>query len=304
MPMVEFRARRVEFGLEPFVESTDPEFAPVHGREDLDVVDRVEVEVVRDPPAGEIHREFGGLDGIVTDDEVEIGVGVVAVGDGHLARVDPVGVDHDAARFGLAKDVVEPNEGHDAGGDEIAEDIAGTHRRQLVGIAHQDQSAPGRDGLEEVGGELDVEHGNFVHHDHVRFEGILAVAGEGPAARVELEEPVDGPGIAAGGLGESLGRAAGGCCQQNPLFPRVEDLGDAAHQGRLAGTGTTGDHEDPAVEGGGERLSLVLGQLDGRLAAGTRRRPGRHRWRPRRRCGRGVRGCGRQPWPRRPRAGG
>ena len=53
----ELRTRRGQYGLEFLVESSDSELAPVHRREHLDVVDRVEVIASGNPAAGEIDRQ-------------------------------------------------------------------------------------------------------------------------------------------------------------------------------------------------------------------------------------------------------
>ncbi len=303
IPVGEFRPCRGQFGLESFVEPTDPEFAPVHGREDLDVVDRVHVIAPGNPSAGEIHRHGGRLGGVVADDEEEIGVGVVGVADGHGARVDPVGVDHDPALLGLTKDVIEPDHRDDGGGDEVAKDVSGSHRGQLVGIADEDQSAARGDGLEEVGGELDVEHGNLVHDHHVGFEGPLAVTVELAGAGVELQQAVDGAGAGSGRLFEALCGPSRRRRQQYPLLLRAENLGEALNQSGLAGARSSRDDENPAGERRRKRLALSLSEIDLDTPLVPVQSGFDVEYRGRSMCG-AARGCCRQPWPRRLRVGG
>ena len=63
----------------------------------------------------------------------------------HLAVVHPVGVHDDEARLGLPEDVLKPDHVHRAGADDVLEKAAGTHRRQLVDVADEDELGCGLD---------------------------------------------------------------------------------------------------------------------------------------------------------------
>jgi hypothetical protein len=94
-----------------------------------------------------------------------------------LARDDRVaGPDDPAAAVG-ADDPGQRGRG-DAGRDDVAEDGAGADGGELVGVAHDDEPAPERDGLEERGGEQGVCHARLVHDNEVRVDRVPLVVEE------------------------------------------------------------------------------------------------------------------------------
>ena len=62
-------------------------------------------------------------------------------------------------------------------------------------------------------GQQQVEHRGLVDDGYVGGQGVGLVDVEAVGAGLELEQAVDGHGLGAGGLGEALGRAAGGGCE-------------------------------------------------------------------------------------------
>ncbi len=131
---------------------------------------------------------------------------------------------------------------------------------ELVDVADQDQAAVVRHRPQHVVGEHRVEHRRLVDDQQVGRERVLAVAVELPGLRVELEQPVEGGRLGAGGLGHALGGAAGGGGEQHALALLLQDLDDAAHQRRLAGAGAAGDHQHLARQPGADRLPLLAGE--------------------------------------------
>src|SRR5690606_41634539 len=65
------------------------------------------------------------------------------------------------------------------GGEDAGEDVACFHRRQLVGVAEQDQAGAIGDGFDQLGHQRQVDHRGFVHHHHVEGQRVVGVVAEG-----------------------------------------------------------------------------------------------------------------------------
>ena len=149
--------------LEQAVEVARPGGAAVHRRQHLDVADRVEPESGGDPAGGDVHHKPGGLlrrvqariFGGLAGEPVEVAeAGQLR----DLAVVDAVGVDDDAGPPGLAEDLGQSHPRDGAGGEQVAQHLAGAHRGELVDVADQQQVRPGRDGLDQLVGQDNVHH--------------------------------------------------------------------------------------------------------------------------------------------------
>gem|GEM_PF-4259933 len=78
----------------------------------------------------------------------------------------------DEALGRLAEDLAEADAGDDLRLQEVLEDLARAHRRQLVRVAHQNQPGGRGDRREEAGEEGQIHHGELVHQDHVGLQGV------------------------------------------------------------------------------------------------------------------------------------
>ncbi len=147
----------------------------MHGGEDLDVAARVEPEPGRDAPGRDVDGEPAGLLGVVLDEEEEV---LHPVGDRVLPGVDPVGVGDDAGLLGLAEDAREAH-GRDraAVGQQVPQHLAGADAGQLVDIADEEQVGARRNGLDQLVGQEEVQHGGLVHDDEVGVERPVPVVG-------------------------------------------------------------------------------------------------------------------------------
>ena len=192
--------------LEQLVEVPGAGRAAVHRAQHLHVAARVQAEPGRDPPRHDVDDEFGGLLGVVAAEPEEVAEpGQLRL----LPGVDPVGVDHDAGLLGLAEDLGQPHRGQRPGGEQVAEDLPGADRGQLVDVADQQQVSARRDCLDQLVREDHVDHRGLVDHHQVRVEWLVGVEG-GVAARPELQQAVDGGRVVAGEFGEPFGGPAGG----------------------------------------------------------------------------------------------
>src|SRR5262249_16378910 len=135
----------------------------VHGREDLDVKERVEAEADGDAPADEGQDAVGDGGGAVRLDEVEVAGPAGGRGGGQLALLDGVGGADDPALAGLAEDLGEADHGDGAGGDEVGEHGAGPDGGELIDVADEHQAGVPRQGADELVGQRHVEHGGLVH---------------------------------------------------------------------------------------------------------------------------------------------
>jgi hypothetical protein len=94
-----------------------------------------------------------------------------------LPGVDAVGVDDHPGLGGLPEDLRQPYPGNGLGGQHVAEHLAGTHRRQLVDVADQQQVRTGGHGLDQFVRQNQVEHARLVDHDQVGVDRVVAVEG-------------------------------------------------------------------------------------------------------------------------------
>ncbi len=299
-------ALRVQGGLEFAVQVFDAADAAVHGGHHLDVLDGVELEGAWDLLGDEFHdaldRRLGGVGG----QEVKVGGGVQAgvggcggwpwgrtllvgldgrivslsgvVGRGkhrgrerifrELALVNAVGVDDDLAAVVLAEDLLEADHGCDPRVNHVTEEVAGADRWKLVHIADKDDGGGGRDGVEKVERQGDIEHGGFVHDDEIHLEGIVGAVDKPVVLRVVLEEAMDGLGEEGAAFGEALGSAAGGGAQGDAGLLVAEDLDDAADDGGLADAGAAGDHDELGGDPGTDGLALGIAHRDVGLLVG------------------------------------
>ena len=299
-------ALRVQGGLEFAVQVLDATDAAVHGGHHLDVLDGIKLEGAWDLLGDELHnaldRRLGGVGGqeVKVGGSVQAGVGGCGgwpwgrtllvgldgrivplsdiVGSGEhrggerifreLALVDAVGVDDDLAAVVLAEDLLEADHGGDPRVNHVTEEVAGADRWKLVHIADEDDGGGGRDGVEEVERQGDIEHGGLVHDDEIHFEGIVGAVGEPMVLRVVLEEAMNRLGEEGAAFGEALGSAAGGGAQGDAGLLVAEDFDDAADDGGLADTGAAGDDNDFGGDPGTDGLALGVTHRDVGLLVG------------------------------------
>ena len=180
-----------------------------------------------------------------------------------------VGIFHDEAAFGLPEDLVEADGGHAPGADDLAQQVAGAHAGQLVGVAHHNDAAAVTQGRDQRLKQLDVHHAHLVQNDHIALEQVLVVVDEADHAAgiVHLQQAVDGAGLAAGELAQPFGGPARGGAQGHPLGLIFQQLQDGVHGGGLTGAGAAGEHQTVLGHGLADgfplqrRIGKALGQF-------------------------------------------
>jgi hypothetical protein len=137
---------RVEALLQRHVERVDAGGPTVDRRDDLDVV-RTDAEVRRRTAGDRLHdaRDDGLAAWLLRQEHVAVDAGEVP----DLAGVDLVGERHDPARRGLAVHLGEGRGRDHLRPQQVAQHVAGPHRRQLVRVADEQQVGAVVDGGHE-----------------------------------------------------------------------------------------------------------------------------------------------------------
>ena len=169
-----------------------------------------------------------------------------------------MGVSDDGALGRLAKDLGETDGGHRPAADQVGEQVSRPHGGELVRVAHQHQPAVPPQGGHQGGHQGHVHHGDLVHNDRIRLQGVVLVVGEhqlaGVGVEAGLQQAVDGGGLGGAQLPQPLGCPAGGGGQGGFQTHGLKQGQHAPQAGGLAGA-------RPA----GEQHHLPLGRLPHRL---------------------------------------
>lgn len=107
---------------------------PVHRTEHLHVAHRIEAEALRDAFRHDLQQPLQRALGVLGLDEKTITLPRLAER-GHVAGVDRVGGEHDAALGRLPMDLGETRHGDTPGVDHVCQHLARTDRWQLVDVA-------------------------------------------------------------------------------------------------------------------------------------------------------------------------
>ena len=256
----------IQGGLEGLVQHRGAGPPAAGGGEHLDLVCG-DAHALRQPAAAQVHNGLHCQLGVPAAEEEEVAVVLPQVG--QLTGIHHVGVADDGALGGLAEDLGEADHGHRPAANQVGEQVARPHRRQLVRVPHQYQAAVPPQGGEEGGHQGHVHHGDLVHNDRVHLQGVVLVVGESqlPRAGVEagLQQPVDGGGVGGAQLPQALGRPAGGGGQGGVQPHGLKQGQHPPQAGGLAGARPAG--EEHHLPGGGHlhRLALLGGVGDALL---------------------------------------
>ena len=199
----------IETYLKTLVECVDPDRSPVHRRQHLHVADRVDAEALRRPLGDDLDH---GVDralrvGSVDQEEVAFLVGL-RLEPRRQPPVDRVGGggDHRARR--LAEDLGEANHRRDPGLDQILERLAGADRRQLVGVANEDDVGGLGEAAKQDLHRSQVQHRRLVDDDEFDRHRMAGLEGRF-APRNPLQHAVDRLRLVAGRLLQPPGGAPG-----------------------------------------------------------------------------------------------
>ena len=157
---------------------------------------------------------------------------------------------------------------------QVSQHGAGLDGGQLILVSQQHQARRVRQRIDQIRHHLHVDHGGFVHHQHVDRQGIARVVAEVPGVGAAAQQAVQcrdvgGNGrpygvrhgqpshLFADGCGQARRRLAGGRGKQDAQRPalsgrrQLQQGQEAHHGGGLAGARTAGDDADAAAGGKG-----------------------------------------------------
>ena len=218
------RSAWVEALLELGVQLDQSHDSPPHRDERHDLGARVEA-APRQCLADELeHRVPQGLGAFARDPEEvlvelllsELGVRLVKGEERRLAAVDPAGAANDEGARRLAVDRGQVDARRRVALDQVGEHAARADRRQLVGVAdEQDVAVAG--GAEQRVGELEREHRRLVddHELDIVRERIVLVAQEPVLVRRVAERAVDRQRVVAGQVAHPPRRLPGRRTEQD-----------------------------------------------------------------------------------------
>ena len=256
-----FRAVGVEARLEALVQRVDPDRPAVHRRQRLHLADRVDAEALRRlarrPPRPRSRAPARATGRSMKKKSRSWSGAGLEVGRAALVDLVGGGGDHRARR--LAEDLGEPDDGGGLRGDQVLERFARPDRRQLVGVADEDDVGRLGEAFEQHLGEAQVQHRGLVD-DHQLDRQRPAGAEAGVAAGDPFEHPVDRLRLVPGRFLEAAGGAAGRRAEGDLQVRVFGGLDDLLGRPGLADAGAAGEDRDPRLEGAAHRRPLLRRQ--------------------------------------------
>ena len=207
----------------------------------------------------EVHEEIRGRLELRAVEKEE--VIVLSEQIGHLSVDDAVGIGDDAALLCLPEDLLERDHGHAPARDQVPEQVARADGRELVAVADEDELAPEPQRPQQMREQQHVHHGHLVHDEDIAVERGVLVMGEGllrVPVELHLEQTVDGLGLVARQVGDTLRGASRGGGDQHMLAELLEARDDGVERGGLTGAGAAGEDEQAARERRTDGLTLEL----------------------------------------------
>ena len=178
---------------------------------------------------------------------------------GRLALIDLVGRGRDHRARRLAEDLAQPHHRGDPGLDQIVERPSRPDRRQLIGVADEDDvrrlRQPGQQHLHHP----QVQHRGLVDDDEGGRQRSRRPVG-GLPARLPLQQPVDSRRLVPGRVLEAAGGPAGRGAERDRGVGALRLGDDRRRADRLTHPGPSGQDRDPRGEGGSHRRPLLRRQ--------------------------------------------
>ena len=180
-----------------------------------------------------------------------------------IAVTNQLGVYRDPAAGVLAEYPVQLDDRDAAAGKQLAQHSARPHGGELIGVADEDELTAVGHGLEEMHGQVVVQHGDLVRQNEIGVQllhraKIAAVPGH------ETESLVDRRSAFPGGLLHTPGRASRGRTADDPVLrvPALVDVQDRLLDHGLAGAWAAGDDAQRMAERHLDGLSLLRREAD------------------------------------------
>ena len=117
-------------------------------------------------------------------------------------------------RRGLPEHLGQSHDGHSTRSNDVGQHLPGSDGRQLVDVADDQQRRIIWRRFHQRLHQHDIDHRGLVDHEEIAVEGIVDIALEPAALRIDLQEPVDRFRLDARRFGHTLGRPARGGAKQ------------------------------------------------------------------------------------------
>ena len=154
---------RIQRVLQNKIEFAHARLPAMHRRQDLHIVNAVQMKAFRNARRHQFHHALGGLLGFFFGKQKEIAR--VVAKQRHLALIDAVRVCHNQRRFVLTKNHIERDNGHHLRRNQIFQHIARAHTRQLVRVTHKQNMRGQINGFDKRVHQEQINHRSFVHDD-------------------------------------------------------------------------------------------------------------------------------------------
>ena len=164
---------------------------------------------------------------------------------GHPPGVDLVGIADNQGLLGLAENPGQVETGDASGSDQVPEDVARAHRRQLVGISDKQHLAVLGDRFQQGRGQGDVEHRALVHDEKVGLDGGRLVLFE--FAVVPFQQAVDGFRLFPDHVAHALSGPPGGRGHEDRAAHGLREPDQYPGGGGLAAPGTAGQNGEASA---------------------------------------------------------
>ena len=194
---------RIKSRLQSAVQLQGPQRSLVHGGKHLNIPNTVQPQLFRNLFGAQTHNRPADLTGIRFFDKCELcqrGIAGQGFQHGQFPVPHPVCIGNDGTLGCLAENILKFIGLKHSGGDQVGQDRARPHGRQLKDIAHQNQARPMRKGSDQMPHQQEIHHGGFIDDHRVGFQGIVLGVFKSAPGRVEPEQFMHGYGYATGDL--------------------------------------------------------------------------------------------------------
>ena len=172
-----------------------------------------------------------------------------------------MGIHNDQALLSLTEDLRQPDLRQHFAAQHVGEGESGTYRGQLIGVTHQNEPLPLRNGFQETVQQLHIHHTHLVHDHRISPQWQILIPAENhlTGGRIDsrLQQAVNGRGFLPCYFGQPFCRPAGGRRQGAAQLHMSQQGNDSLNNGGFAGTGAAGDQQHTAGGRGPDSLGLL-----------------------------------------------